>query len=140
MVSDRDEELAAAARNVRARLSEQTGVELAAPEGLTAAELAGALARLDLALAQLADLASVYGDDSRGMLEPLIAPAAVVVGDYLRAALGAVWQEPDPAAPDELVILLPDQAPVDLLGLARLALAGGAPNLARLGAQFAERG
>jgi hypothetical protein len=107
-------------------------VELLPADALAAADLPTALARLDLALGQLADLTTVYGDDSRSMLDPLVAPAAVAAGDYLRAALGANWQASDPLAPEEFVILVPGQPALDLLGLARMALAGGAPNLATL--------
>jgi hypothetical protein len=137
---DRDDEraqqLTALAANFRAFLADQTGVELLSAEGLTTAELPTALERLDLALGQLADLTTVYGDDSRGMLDPLVAPAAMAVGDYLRATLGASWQADDPLAPEELVILVPGQPALDLLGLARMALSGGAPNLAALAAKL----
>ena len=128
----RAQQLTALAANFRAFLADQTGVDLLPAEGLRAADLPAALERLDLALAQLADLTTVYGDDSRGMLDPLVAPAAVTTGDYLRAALGATWQATDPLAPEELVILVPGQSSLDLLGLARVALAGGTPNLAAL--------
>jgi hypothetical protein len=128
----RQEQLTTLAANFRAFLAQQTGVELLPADGLDVAALPAALERLDLALAQLADLTTVYGDDSRGMLDPLVAPAAVAAGDYLRAALGATWQAADPFAPEELVILVPGQPALDLLGLARVALAGGAPNLAKL--------
>jgi hypothetical protein len=129
---ERAQQLTALAANFRAFLADQTGVELLLAENVTANDLPAALERLDLALGQLADLTTVYGDDSRGMLDPLVAPAAVAVGDYLRAALGASWQASDPLAPEELVILMPGQPALDLLGLARVALAGGAPNLAAL--------
>src|SRR6478672_9010159 len=85
---ERAQQLTALAANFRAFLADQTGVELLLAEHVTANDLPAALERLDLALGQLADLTTVYGDDSRGMLDPLVAPAAVAVGDYLRAALG----------------------------------------------------
>ena len=129
---ERAQQLTALAANFRAFLADQTGVELLLAEHVTANDLPAALERLDLALGQLADLTTVYGDDSRGMLDPLVAPAAVAVGDYLRAALGASWQASDPLAPNDAVILMPGQPALDLLGLARVALAGGAPNLAAL--------
>jgi hypothetical protein len=129
---ERAQQLIALAANFRAFLADQTGVELVSVDGLTTADLPTALERLDLALGQLADLTTVYGDDSRGMLDPLAAPAAVAVGDYLRAALGASWQASDPLAPEELVILIPGQPALDLLGLARVALSGGTPHLAAL--------
>jgi hypothetical protein len=133
---ERAQQLAALAANFRAFVADQTGVDLVPVEDITASDLPKALERLDLALGQLADLTTVYGDDSRGMLDPLAAPAAVAVGDYLRAALGASWQASDPLAPEELVILVPGQPALDLLGLARVALSGGAPHLAALAAKL----
>lgn len=131
-MDDRDRRLDELAGTFRAYLTDQTGVELPPVDGLAAADLRVALERLDLALGQLADLATVYGDDTRGMLDPLAAPSAALVGAYLRVTTGATWEAPDPSTADELAILLPGLPRLDLLGLARTALAGGAPRFAAL--------
>jgi hypothetical protein len=120
--------LAQVARGFRDYLAGQTGVEVPTAEGITRATLADALALLDLALGQLADLTLVYGDDSHGVLDPLALPTAALAADYLRAALEAEWLAPDPGDPSGdqmLLVALPNRRPVDLLGTVRVALAGG---------------
>jgi hypothetical protein len=127
-----DDQLAHIARGFRDYLAGQTGVELPAAERVSRTTLVEALALLDLALGQLADLTLVYGDDSRGVLDPLALPAAALVADYLRTALGAVWLTPDPHDPsgDQMLLLaLPDRRTVDLLGTVRVALASSPLNL-----------
>lgn len=129
----RQRQLVELARGFSAQLSAQTGVELLAFDRAPVAGLTAALERLDLALAQLADLASVYGDDSRAMLDPLNVPAAAVVGEYLRAARAGAWRAPNPGDTDSLVIVLPGGTTLDLLAIARRAFADGAPCFAALG-------
>jgi hypothetical protein len=93
-----------------------------------------AFERLDAALEQLADLASVYSDDRRASLEPLALPTAALAGEYLRHALGASWYPGgldggDRVPGESLVIVLPGGVAADLLAVVRAALLSGAPNL-----------
>jgi hypothetical protein len=91
-----------------------------------------AVERLDLALGQLADLASVYDTSAGPSLEPLALPVAALTGEYLAAA-GSRWLPPDPDDPtpsDGLTIVTAGGIAIDLLGVARATLLSGAPNLA----------
>jgi len=126
---DRAAWMAELARGFRDYLIGQTDIELVAiGEGTT---IALAFERLDLALGQLADLASIYGDDSRGMLAPLVVPTAALAGEYLRVLAGGTWVEPDPELPldDSLLVVLPNGIAVDLHGVARGAVGGVGPSL-----------
>lgn len=123
--------MAELARVFREYLVGQTDVELVELD-TGAATVALAFERLDLALGQLADLASVYGDESRGMLDPLVMPAAALAGEYLRLLAAAAWVEPDPDLPpdDSLLLALASGVVIDLHGLVRAALAGPGAQLA----------
>jgi hypothetical protein len=134
--ANRDEQIAALATQFVAYLRQGTDVELDAPGVVSDAHgpaaLLDAVERLDLALAQLVDLASVYDDGASMSLEPLVLPAAALTGEYLRAASGASWLAPDPDDPapdDTLAIVTTDGIAIDLLGAARATLLSGAPNL-----------
>lgn len=134
--SGRDRQIHALARQLIGHLAGQTDIELIQIGAVGAARgpdvLLTAIERLDAALAQLADLASVYGDDRQFSLDPLVLPVAALFGEYLRDATGASWHHPDPDDPmpdDELILLMPDGIAVDLLGVARAALVSNAPNL-----------
>lgn len=131
----RDERIAALAAQLLDYLRHGTDVELDNPEAMRDADgpdaLVAAVERLDLALAQLTDLASVY-DGASPSLEPLALPAAALTGEYLRQATGAAWLAPEPDDPlpdDNLTLVTSDGIAIDLLGLARAALLSGAPNL-----------
>lgn len=95
-----------AARGFRHYLIDQTGIAL--PElGVVSAShdpvaLQTAFDLLDHALAQLADLASVYSDTPQASLEPLVAPTTALAGEYLCQYLGARWQ----VAEDDTTILV----------------------------------
>lgn len=122
--------MAQLAGGFREYLIGQTEIELLALEFGSGPVLL-AIERLDLALGQLADLASVYGDDSRGMLDPLMVPAAALSGEYLRILSAAVWIEPDPDLPpdDSLLLVLDNGIAIDLHGIARVALGSPGPSL-----------
>jgi hypothetical protein len=134
--ANRDEQIAALATQFVAYLRQGTDVELEAPGAVSDAHgldaLLDAIERLDLALEQLVDLASVYDDGASMSLETLVVPAAVLTGEYLRVAGGASWLAPDPDDPapdDSLAIVTSDGIAIDLLGAARATLLSGAPNL-----------
>lgn len=129
--SDRASRIQAVALGYRDYLRNQTDIEMAeigavdqshGPDALVAA-----IERVDHALTQMIDLASVYTDDARMSLEPLLVPTAALVGEYLRVALTAEWM-PDDGMQDALIIVLPNGIAADLVGVARTALLSGAPN------------
>ncbi len=143
------------AANFAHYLSGLTGVAVSSPATLTSADdndstspidhsdLLQAIERLDHALNQVIDLASVYGDDPRLTTEPLIAPVAALAGAYLQASGAAAWiprsADASPVGsgmPDEeIAIATPNGYALDLMGVARVALFSGAPNLRAIVAQ-----
>lgn len=132
----REEQIAALAAQFVAYLRQGTDVVLDAPEAVSDAHglssVLDAVERLDLALGQMIDLASIYEDNTRPSLEPLALPAAALTGEYLRYAAGANWLPVDPDDPmpdDTLTIVTHDGIAIDMLGLARATLLSGAPNL-----------
>lgn len=131
-MSERDRQLTEYARSFAEYLESQTGILLSPPDAQHPATLRESFERLDLALGQIADLASVYGDDSRHDIEPLTVPAAVLAGEYLRVGLDAHWLEP--AYEDDAALLLatPDGIALDMDGVARTALMSPQPNLTAL--------
>jgi|GEM_PF-2921915 len=133
--ANRDEQIAALAGQFVAYLRQGTDVDIETPEAVSDARgftvLLAAIERLDLALGQLLDFASVY-DDGSPSLEPLALPTAALTGEYLRHATGAEWLTPDPDDPmpdDSLTIVSADGIAIDLLGVARATLLSGAPNV-----------
>jgi hypothetical protein len=123
--------MAELARGFRDYLAGQTGVEIDDPAAIRPDGVSSAIARLDLALAQLADLAGIYSDDARPALEPLVMPVTALAGEYLRHATSAGWVEPEPDVPmDQLLIRLASGATIDIFAIARRAMAGGSPTLA----------
>ncbi len=131
-ISRRDQQLREYALGFAEYLSAQTGILLSPPESQRPASLRGSMERLDLALGQIADLASVYGDDSRHDIEPLIIPAAALAGEYLRDGLDARWLEPAYEGDDALLLATPDGIAIDMVGVARAALMSPQPNLTAL--------
>lgn len=133
--SDADR-LSGLARQFREFLIHQTNVSLhdfgveSAACGPVA--LRAALERLDAALDQMSDLASVYADTNAGSLEPLIYPVAVLTGEYIRDTIGGQWQPPDDDAPPgdgTLNMKLTDGEVVDLTSVVRVAILAGTPSL-----------
>ncbi len=120
------------ARSFAEYLQSQTGMHLAPPEAEDLEGLRRSFERLDLALGQIADLASVYGDDSRHDIEPLTVPTAVLAGEYLRVGLDARWLEPAYEGDGALLLATPDGIALDMDGLARTALMSVQPNLTAL--------
>ena len=140
---ERDAQIVTLAERFREYLSQQTDIEIvpsgavASGDGPAAVPLETAFERLDAALGQLIDFASIYaeGQVASDMLEPLILPAAALAGEYLRAALDASWIAPDLEMPDwdsSLDLALPQGIAIDLVGVTRAALLSGAPNLSAL--------
>jgi hypothetical protein len=132
--ASREEQIEALAGQLVAYLRHGTDVGLDEPRAVSDAHgpaaLLAAVERLDLALAQLADLASIY-EGAGPSLEPLALPAAALTGEYLRHATGAAWLAPDPDDPmpdDALTIVTADGVAIDLLGVARASLLSGNPN------------
>jgi len=133
--SDRASRVQAVALGFRDYLRNQTDIELPDLTDLGAIRAAHGseglipvMERLDFALAQMIDLATVYTDDARMSLEPLTVPTAALVGEYLRTTLAATWLDDDDDTQDSLVIVLPNGIAADLTGVARSALLSGAPN------------
>ncbi len=133
--SERAGQIAALAHRLVEYLQQQTGNDIVEPGAVSNAygpsHFLLAFERLDAALDQIGDLASVYADDPRATLEPLVLPTAALAGEYLRAALGARWHEPndDPLAGEALILVLPDGIAIELVGVARAAILSSAPNL-----------
>lgn len=128
-MSERDEQLSEYARGFAEYLASQTGVSLPLPESRDRHLLRASFERLDLALGQIVDLASVYGDDSRHDIEPLIVPTAVLAGEYLRVGVSGRWLEAAYEGDTALLLSTPDGIALDMHGLARSALLSPEPNL-----------
>lgn len=131
-MSERGEQFSEYANGFAEYLTSQTGIELAPPDAQSQDSLRGSFERLDLALGQIADLASVYGDDSRHDIEPLTLPTAVLAGEYLRVGLDAHWLEPAYKGDAALLLATPDGIALDMDGIARTALMSSQPNLTAL--------
>lgn len=128
-MSERGEQLSEYAKGFAEYLTSQTGIELAPPDAQSQDSLRRSFERLDLALGQIADLASVYGDDSRHDIEPLTVPTAVLAGEYLRVGFDARWLEPAYEGDAALLLATPDGIALDMDGVARTALMSSQPNL-----------
>jgi hypothetical protein len=142
--ANRNDQIAALADQFVVYLRQGTDIEIAAPGAVSdargSAALLAAVERLDLALGQLLDLASVY-EMAGPSLEPFTMPAAALTGEYLRHATGATWLPPDPDDPmpdDTLTIVTAGGIAIDLLGLARATLLSGNPNLRAIVARLIE--
>jgi hypothetical protein len=142
--ANRNDQIAALADQFVVYLRQGTDIEIDAPGAVSDARgstaLLAAVERLDLALAQLVDLASVY-EMAGPSLEPFAMPAAALIGEYLRHATGATWFPPDPDDPlpdDTLTIVSDGGIAIDLLGLARATLLSGHPNLRAIVARLIE--
>lgn len=147
---ERNAQIAQLAEQFREYLSQQTDIEIvplgaiASGEGPAAVSLEIAFERLDAALGQIIDLASIYaeGQIATDMLEPLILPAAALAGEYFRSALDAFWIAPDPEMPDagsELDLGLPGGIAIDLVGVTRAAMLSGEPDLSAIARHVAGR-
>lgn len=126
---DRDEQFASFARQYADYLRSQTAIDLVPPAKDDEAGLRASFEQLDLALAQISDLASVYGSDPRSDIEPLTVPTAVLAGELLRVGIGARWMEPAFEGDGSLVLITSDGVALDLDGVARAALMSSQPNL-----------
>jgi hypothetical protein len=128
----REDQLAALASHFAYYVEQQTGAVLIEPSAAGPAGLLSAVAQLDEALGQLADLASVYGTDPRADLEAFTLPAAALIGAYLHQATGATWVGPEIEADTTVLIAMPNGLAVDLTGFARATLLSGLPNFSAL--------
>ena len=113
-------------------LGDQTGVALEPPVPGDSASLRRSFERLDLALAQIADMASVYGSEQRSDIEPLTLPTAVLAGEYLRIGLSGRWMEPAYEGDTNLMLVTGEGVALDMDGMARTALLSPQPNLTAL--------
>ena len=95
--ASREERISALASQLVTYLRHGTDAELDDPGAVSDAHgpdaLLDAVERLDLALAQLSDLATVYDDGARPPLDQLALPVAALTGEYLRHGGGAAWVE-----------------------------------------------
>lgn len=132
----RDEQITGIARQFAAYLGEQTGTNLADPEDTGSDDLKEAFVRLDAALDQLTALADVYGADPRSAYEPLVLPAAALVGEYFRHGSGARWIEPVVDEDTTLIIESATGAQIDLTAAVRAAFLSGMPNLSVMASQI----
>ena len=128
----RDAQLTALAQHFVVYIEQQTGAVLAEPEAMGADGLASAVAQIDDALGQLADLASVYGTDPRADLEVFTLPAAALIGAYLIQAADARWVEPESDADTTVLIAMPNGLALDLTGFAQATLLSGRPSFSAL--------
>lgn len=126
---DRNKQIAEVAGQFVEFIDAQTGSAPPAPETVEAGDLLTAFHELDESLDQLADLADVYGTDRLRAIEPLVLPAAALVGEYMRHAAGASWVEPIIDADTTLIIATTDGVAVDLTGAVRASLMSGMSNL-----------
>ncbi len=126
---DREAQIAGVAGQFVAFIDAQTGSAPPAPESVAQDDLLSAFQELDSSLDQLADLADVYGTDRLQAIEPLVLPAAALVGEYMRHAAGARWVEPLIDADTTLIIATADGVAVDLTGAVRASLLSGMSNL-----------
>ncbi len=113
-------------------LRNDTGVEVFHPTDVTEASLSDAFDRLDAAIGQLNDLASVYAPGAQADVEPLALPVAVLTGEYLCVAAGGVWLEPEDDPDATVWILMPEQAATDLTSAVRISLLSGQPDMAAI--------
>lgn len=143
MTAGRARQIAALAQQFRDYLAQQTDTDMPEIEAVATDHGLGAsvaFARLDAALALLLDLASVYDEAPRGVLEPLVLPTAALAGEYLRAAGLGTWHDPDDddSLADDALIIVAGPTAVDLTGVARAALASERPNLSAVAQRLAE--
>lgn len=133
---DRDEQIAQLAGQFIAFIDSQTGSAPPAPEEVDADGLLAAFSALDESLDQMADLADVYGTDRMKAIEPLVFPAAALVGEYMRHAVDAVWIEPLIDPDTTLIIATKDDVAVDLTGAVKASLLSGMSNLKAMAARL----
>lgn len=128
--SAREQQIAQIAKRFAEYLTAQTAVTVHEPDAIqNDASRDELFSRLDAALDQMADLATVYGNDPRFDFAPLVLPAAALAGEYLRQTTGASWTTP-PVDPDEtLTIELAGGQQLDLTVAVRATLMSGKPNL-----------
>lgn len=131
-VEERNEALSEIARQFTDYLEGQTGILVTQPEPGNHDSLRDSFERLDLALAQIADLASVYGADARADIEPLTVPTAALAGELLRSGIGGHWMEPAYEGDPTLMLVTAGGIALDLDGMARSALLSRQPSLSPL--------
>lgn len=120
------------ARQFADYLRGQTGIELDFPEPGDRVHLQVCFERLDHALGQIADLASVYGADHRSDIEPLTIPTAALAGEFLRLGIHASWMEPAYEGDTNLMLVTIDGVALDMEGMSRSVLLSQSPALGKL--------
>lgn len=127
--TDRNKQIAEIAGQFLEFIEVQTGSSPPLPEDVRESDMVDAFAALDTSLDQIADLANVYGSDRMQSIEPLVLPAAALVGEYMRYGSGAEWIEPAMDEDTTLIIATSDGVAVDLTGAVRSSLHSGMSNL-----------
>ncbi|MFW6074206.1 MAG: hypothetical protein ACOC9Y_01330 [Chloroflexota bacterium] len=110
----------------------QTDAQIPAPDSVSEATLVESVERLDAALNQLMDLASIYGSDPRLDIEPLALPSAALYGEYLRHATGGAWKKTGDGHDESLIMTFDGAGHVDVLAAVRGSLFSGMSNLAAM--------
>ena len=134
--ASREDQIAGIAGQFLDFIDVQTGSAPPHPKAVKADGLLDAIAALDSSLDQLADFADISSADRMQSIEPLVLPAAALIGEYFRAASGAAWLEPGYDADTTLVIAIPDGVAVDLTGAVRASLMTGQSNLRLMAARL----
>ena len=125
----RDEQIRAVASQFIRFIELQTDSAPPDPDSVDPDSLISAAGELDAALNQLVDMGDAYGTDRMSAAEPLVLPAAAVLGEYLRAGASARWEEPEVDADTTLIVATPDGIAIDLTGAVRASLLTGEANL-----------
>lgn len=138
-MTEREQDLSELAQHFASYLEAQTSVTITIPQPGDREALRTSMEQLDIALAQIADLASVYGTDQRSDIEPLTTPTAVLAGELLCEGIGATWMEPAFEGDASLMLVTPSGIALDMHGMARTVLLSDQPGFASFVNQLLDR-